>query len=136
MPDYRESSRTFGDYPQVDITLQPLLILQIKSVTTAIDLNSRLRTDSSANIRSIDELQKVSDFIAKRSAEAGRGLTIPDPENPGRSLPAGNKTISGVMNALGMTIGEQQQFANAMFQLDAARRSSVNQKPNWYLPLT
>ena len=31
------------------------------------------------------------------------------------------------MNALGMTLGEQQQFANAMFQLDAARRSSVNQ---------
>ena len=33
------------------------------------------------------------------------------------------------MNAIGMTAGEQQQFANAMFQLDAARRSSVNQNP-------
>ena len=33
------------------------------------------------------------------------------------------------MNAIGMTLGEQQQFANAMFQLDAARRSSVNQNP-------
>ena len=57
------------------------------------------------------------------------GLTIPDPENPGASLPAGNKTVAGVMNALGMTLGEQQKFANAMFQLDAARRSSVNQNP-------
>ena len=33
------------------------------------------------------------------------------------------------MNALGMTAGEQQKFANAMFQLDAARRSVVNQNP-------
>ena len=56
-------------------------------------------------------------------------MTIPDPANPSKSLPAGNKTVSGVMNAVGMTAGEQQQFANAMFQLDAARRSSVNQNP-------
>ena len=56
-------------------------------------------------------------------------MTIPDPQRPGKSLPAGNKSVAGVMNAIGMTLGEQQQFANAMFQLDAARRSSVNQNP-------
>ena len=128
MPDYRESDRTFGDFPQVDITLQTT-----NFANKVRDYGNRFGIpglgQNSANIRSIDELQKVSDFIAKRSAEAGRGLTIPDSDNPGRSLPAGNKTISGVMNALGMTAGEQQQFANAMFQLDAARRSSVNQNP-------
>ena len=44
-------------------------------------------------------------------------------------MPAGNNVTGGVMNAIGMTLGEQSRFSNAMFQLDAARRSSVNQNP-------
>ena len=33
------------------------------------------------------------------------------------------------MNKIGMTGGDEQRLANSMFQLDAARRSSVNQNP-------
>ena len=128
MPDYREGGRTFGDYPQVDITLQTT-----NFANKVRDYGARNNLPAlgqvSANIRSVEELQKVVSYIAGESAKAGRGLTIPDPQNPSRSLPAGNQTTAGVMNAIGMTIGEQQQFANAMFQLDAARRSSVNQNP-------
>ena len=128
MPDYREGGRTFGDYPQVDITLQTTNFAnKVRDYGKRYGIPGLGQT--SANIRSVEELQKVSDFISKTSAAAGRGLTIPDPDNPGRSLAAGNRTVSGVMNAIGMTLGDQQQFANAMHQLDAARRSSVNQNP-------
>ena len=128
MPDYREGGRTFGDYPQVDITLQTT-----NFANKVRDFGERSGLPAlgqvSANIRSVEELQKVVSYIAGESAKQGKGLTIPDPQNPSKSLPAGNKTVSGVMNAIGMTPGEQQQFSNAMFQLDAARRSSVNQNP-------
>ena len=125
MPDYREGGRTFGDYPQTDITLQTT-----NFANKVRDYGARMGLPAlgqvSANIRSVDELQKVVSYIASNSQQ---GLTIPDPQRPGKSLPAGNRTVAGVMNAIGMTLGEQQQFANAMFQLDAARRSSVNQNP-------
>ena len=125
MPDYREGGRTFGDYPQTDITLQTTNFAnKVRDYGARAGLPALSQV--SANIRSVDELQKVVSYIANNSQQ---GLTIPDPQRPGKSLPAGNKTVAGVMNAIGMTLGEQQQFANAMFQLDAARRSSVNQNP-------
>ena len=125
MPDYREGGRTFGDFPQTDITLQTTNFAnKVRDYGERTGLPALASV--SANIRSVDELQKVASYIASNSQQ---GLTIPDPQRPGKSLPAGNKTVAGVMNAIGMTLGEQQQFANAMFQLDAARRSSVNQNP-------
>ena len=128
MPDYREGGRTFGDYPQTDITLQTT-----NFANKVRDYGERAGLPAlgqvSANIRSVDELQKVVSYISDAAAKSGQGLTIPDPQRPGKSLPAGNKSVAGVMNAIGMTLGEQQQFANAMFQLDAARRSSVNENP-------
>ena len=125
MPDYREGGRTFGDYPQTDITLQTTNFAnKVRDFGARAGLPALSQVSS--NIRSVDELQKVVSYIANNSQQ---GLTIPDPERPGKSLPAGNRTVAGVMNAIGMSIGEQQQFANAMFQLDAARRSSVNQNP-------
>ena len=68
-------------------------------------------------------------FIATKRAASGQGLTVPNPEIAGASLPAGRNTTGGVMNALNVQLGEQQQLANAMFQLDAAQRSSVNENP-------
>ena len=128
MPDYREGGRTFGDFPQTDITLQTTNFAnRVRDYGKRAGLQQL--TTVSPNIRSIGELQNVVSYIASESEKRGRGLTIPDPENPGRALPAGNRTVSGVMQAIGMTAGEQQQFANAMFQLDAARRSSVNENP-------
>ena len=125
MPDYREGGRTFGDYPQTDITLQTTNFAnKVRDYGARSGLPALSQV--SANIRSVEELQKVVSYIANNSQQ---GLTIPDPQRPGKSLPAGNRTVAGVMNAIGMTLGEQQQFANAMFQLDAARRSSVNQNP-------
>jgi hypothetical protein len=58
----------------------------------------------------------------------GRTLMIRSPQT-GRSVPAGNQVISGLMQELRMTSGDEQRLANAMYQMDAAKRSSVNQNP-------
>ncbi len=125
MPDHIDSGRVFGDYPQVDITLETT-----NFANRVRDFGGRNGLPAlqqvSSNIRSVDELQKLVTYIAGQNQG---GLTVPDPQNPGRSIPAGNNVTGGVMNALGMSLGEQSRFSNAMFQLDAARRSSVNQNP-------
>ena len=78
------------------------------------------------NVRSLDELQRVVDRV---SAANNGNLTIPDPQNPGKQIPAGRNTVQGALNAIGMTLGEQRELSQAMYQLDAARRSSVNENP-------
>jgi len=128
IPDYRESSSSFGAYPQVDITLQTTNFAN--KVREYGEKNGIPElTQVSGNIRSIDELEKVVQFIAAKRVAGGQGLTIPNPDIAGASLPAGRNTTGGVMNALNVQLGEQQQLANAMFQLDAAQRSSVNENP-------
>ena len=128
IPDYRESSSSFGSYPQVDITLQTTNFAN-KVREYGEKNNIPELTQVSGNIRSIDELEKVVQFIAAKRAASGQGLTVPNPEITGASLPAGRNITGGVMNALNVQLGEQQQLANAMFQLDAAQRSSVNENP-------
>ena len=56
-------------------------------------------------------------------------LMMQDPNRPGRNIPAGNQIVTGLMHALRMSSGDEQRLANALFQLDAAERSSVNQNP-------
>ena len=41
----------------------------------------------------------------------------------------GANLVGGLMNELRMSTGDEGRLANAMFQLDAAKRSSVNQNP-------
>ncbi len=120
MPGYREGG-TFGNFPQVDITLETSnfanKVRDFGKRTGNVALQS-----VSPNIRSIEELQKLVSYVAGQQ----QGLTVPDPANPKRSLPAGRNQAAGVMNALGVTPFEQQRLANAMLQLDAQARSSVN----------
>jgi hypothetical protein len=78
------------------------------------------------NIRSVEELQRVVDRVV---SSTGGNLTIPNPDTPGKQMPAGRRTTEGALNALGMTLGEQRQLSQAMYQLDAAKRSSVNENP-------
>ena len=125
MPDHVDGGRVFGDYPQVDITLETTNFAnKVRDYGERHAMPGLQRVSS--NIRSVDELQKVVSYIAGQNPG---GLTVPDPDMPGKLKAAGNNLTGGVMNAVGMTLGEQTNFANAMFQLDAARRSSVNQNP-------
>ena len=76
------------------------------------------------NIRSIDELQRVVDRVV---GATGGNLTVPAEGK--QIVPAGRRQVEGALNALGMSLGEQKQLSQAMYQLDAAKRSSVNENP-------
>ena len=120
-PDYREGGRTFGDYPQVDITRETTNFAQ-----KLRELEGYGMEGVSANIRSVDELQKVVDRVVGVSAQQGKQLFRYDAE-AGKNVPSSAAGTAEVMNLLRMNEGDQQRLANAMFQMDAAKRSSVNQ---------
>ena len=120
-PDYREGGRTFGDYPQVDITRETTNFAQ-----KLRELEGYGMEGVSANIRSVDELQKVVDRVVGVSAQQGKQLFRFNPET-GKNEPSSAAGTAEVMNLLRMNEGDQQRLANAMFQMDAAKRSSVNQ---------
>ena len=120
-PDYREGGRTFGDYPQVDITRETTNFAQ-----KLRELEGYGMEGVSANIRSVDELQRVVDRVVGVSAQQGKQLYRFNPETR-KNEPSSAAGTAEVMNLLRMNEGDQQRLANAMFQLDAAKRSSVNQ---------
>jgi len=131
VPEYRENSRSFGDYPQVDITRETTNFAnQLRELGRKIGMKGTENT--SANIRSVDELQATAqavDTFMRQDQDPKKKLLIQDPNNPSRNMPAGGQIVSGLMNALRMSSGDEQRLANALFQLDAAERSSVNQNP-------
>ena len=120
-PDYREGGRTFGDYPQVDITRETTNFAQ-----KLRELEGYGMEGVSANIRSVDELQRVVDRVVGVSSKQGKQLFRFNPETS-KNEPSSAAGTAEVMNLLRMNEGDQQRLANAMFQLDAAKRSSVNQ---------
>ena len=120
-PDYRDGGRTFGDYPQVDITLETTNFAQRLRELQGFGLEG-----VSANIRSVDELQRVVDHVGATAQKQGKQLYRFDPET-GKNVPSSTAGAAEVMNLLRMNEGDQQRLANAMFQIEAAKRSSVNQ---------
>ena len=120
VPDNQDAT---GKFPQVDITLE----------TT--NFANKLRTldgmgmqGVSSNIRTIDELQRVVDRVVQRSGQQGKQLYRYDPETR-RNVPVANPSTPEVMGLMRMSPGDQSRLANALFQIDAAQRSSVNQNP-------
>ena len=129
VPEYRENGRTFGDYPQVDITQETTNFAnKVRNLGQQLNLSSL--SGVSSNIRSIDELQRVAQIVADGVAQqqGGGTLMMRNPET-GRSVPAGDNIIPGLMHQLRMSSGDEQRLANALYQIDAANRSSVNQNP-------
>ena len=122
-PDYREGGRTFGDYPQVDITRETTNFAQKLREMEGYGMQG-----VSANIRSVDELQRVVDRIVGVAGQQGKQMYRFNPETR-KNEPSSAPGAAEVMNLLRMNEGDQQRLANAMFQLDAAKRSSVNQNP-------
>ena len=120
-PDYRDGGRTFGDYPQVDITLETTNFAQKLRELKGFGLEG-----VSSNIRSVEELQRVIDHVGATAQKQGKQLYRFDAET-GKNVPSSTAGAAEVMNLLRMNEGDQQRLANALFQLDAAKRSSVNQ---------
>ena len=81
--DYREGGRTFGDYPQVDITRETTNFAQ-----KLRELEGYGMEGVSANIRSVDELQRVVDRVVGVSAQQGKQLFRLTPKRVKTSRPA------------------------------------------------
>ena len=111
--------------PQVDITSATTTFAnKVRDYYRKVGLDTTTRVPD--NIRSIDELERVVSRVV--DATGGRMKMI-DPENPGQQVPAGRNVVDGALQAIGMTQMEQSQLGQALYQLDAAQRSSVNQNP-------
>lgn len=119
-PGYSEGGRSFGDYPQVDVT-----------GTTTLFAN-RLRgqegfNNVSTNIRSVDELQRVADMMI---AKGGKFSTKELNPATGKLESTRQQTpdVRGVLNRMRYTPAEEQQLANALYQMEVAKGTTVNQQ--------
>ncbi len=127
MPDYRESQSTFGDFPQVDITLETTNFNQ-----KVQDLGRRMGdarlAEAKPNVRSMEELQSMANYVQRLKESQGSTLMVRNPET-GKNVPANGNLVGGLAHELRLSSGDEQRLANAMYQMDAARRSSVNENP-------
>jgi hypothetical protein len=123
----QDTGSTPPRYPQANISKETTNFSN-KLRELGIRIDSPALQQVSGNIRSIDELEKAATFVNQELERKGDTMFVMDPETR-KNIPAGTQVVSGLMQKLGMTSGDEQRLANSMFQLDAARRSSVNQNP-------
>jgi hypothetical protein len=123
----QDTGSTPPRYPQANISKETTNFSN-KLRELGIRIDSPSLQAVSGNIRSIDELEKAATFVNQELERKGDTMFVMDPETR-KNIPAGTQVVSGLMQKLGMTSGDEQRLANSMFQLDAARRSSVNQNP-------
>ena len=117
LPTPPEGGRVFGDYPQVDITLETTNFAQKLRELDGFGLGN-----ISANVRSRDELQRASDFVVRRAQEQGKPLYIRD-EATGKNVRSANPGVAEVMQLLRMSPGDQSRLANALYQIEMSQDS-------------
>ncbi len=126
-PGYREGGRSFGDFPQVDVTGATTLFADRMRGLELPDGGGNPFSNVSPNIRSMDELQRAADAIVAR---------LPGPfyvkeQNPdgGKLIPRRQQTpdIRGVLGQMRYTPAQETQLANAMYQLEVAKQTEINQ---------
>jgi hypothetical protein len=118
----QDTGSTPPRYPQANISKE--------TTEYSNKLNKMLKgfgLKSAPNVRLLDEIDLVANEVQKRLQAKGKTLFVKDEFD--NNIPAGTQVVSGLMNKLNMTGGDEQRLANSLFQLDAARRSSVNQNP-------
>ena len=126
----QDTGSTPPRYPQANISKETTdFSNRVRNVLTGMELTNT--PSVSNNVRNLEEVEGVANFIQKELEKRGDTLMIRNPDETSRTknVPAGSQVISGLMQKLGMTSGDEERLANAMFQLDAAKRSSVNQNP-------
>ena len=126
-PSYKEGGRVFGDFPQVDVTGATTLFADRMRGLTIKETGQQPFSNVSPNIRSVDELQRAADAITAR---------VPGPfytkeQNPdgGRLLKSRQQDpdIRGVLGKLRYTPAQEAELANAMYQLEVAQATEINQ---------
>lgn len=122
-PGYAEGGRSFGDYPQADVT----------GATTLFA--NRLRGQPgfegiSSNVRSIEELERaVGAVIGKGGNFTTQEPTVgPDGRTRMQSTRQAEPDIRGVLNKLRYTPAQEAQLANSLYQMEVAANTEINQQ--------
>ena len=122
-PSYYASDRSFGNYPQVDIT---------GATTLFADRLRQLEgfENVSPNIRSVDEMQRAVD-AAVRTGAVNFATREPIQDENGnvtlKSVRQTNPDVRGLLSALRYTPAEESKLANALYMLEVAKDTTVNQ---------
>ncbi len=119
-PGYREGGRSFGDFPQVDVTGATTLFAdRIRGLEGFENV--------SPNIRGIGELQRAADAVV--ASLPGPFYTKEQSPGGGKLIPRkqANPDIRGVLGKLRYTPAQEQQLANAMYQMEVAKATEINQ---------
>ena len=129
MPDYRTGGRVFGDYPQIDITGATTLFAdRVKDLAVGGFEQASAMPD---DIRSIDEFDRTIGMIREEGLRRGKKFYDMEKTDTGvKSKRTMDPGPEAVLNFLRYTPAEAEALAGALYQLDSARRSSVNQNPD------
>lgn len=126
-PGYREGGRVYGDFPQAGVTAATSLFADRMRGMEGLEEGSRPFSNVSPNIRSMSELQRAADAII---------ASTPGPFYTKEVNPEGGKMISrkqqdpdirGVLGKLRYTPAQEAELANAMYQLEVAQATEINQ---------
>ena len=130
MPDYRTGGRVFGDYPQIDITGATTLFAdRVRGLAAG---GFEQASAMPGNIRSIDEFDRTIGMIREEGLKRGKKFYDMEQTEDGgvKSKRTMDPGPASVLSMLRYTPAEQEALAGALYQLDSARRSSVNQNPD------
>ena len=121
-PSFFASDRSFGNYPQVDITGETTMFAD------------RLRQlegfgNISPNIRGVDEMQRAVDMAIRNGEVFATREPIQDAQGNVtlQSRRQENPDVRGLLNALRYTPAEEGKLANALYMLEVAKGTEVNQ---------
>lgn len=122
-PGYAEGGRSFGDYPQADVTGATTLFAD------------RLRAQPgfegiSSNVRSIEELERAVGAVIGKGGNftTQEPVVQPDGRTRMQSTRQSEPDIRGVLNKLRYTPAQEAQLANSMYQMEVAANTEINQQ--------
>lgn len=123
-PGYSEGGRSFGNYPQADIAgATSLFSTRLQGLGGGFE-------KVSSNVRSIDELQRAVDAVIGKGGRFSTKELEDQPDGSKKLVTRTQKTpdIQGVLNKLRYTPAQEQQLANAMYQMEVAANTEINQQ--------
>lgn len=114
LPSPREGGRVFNDYPQVDITTATTNFAQKLRELDGFGLGN-----ISSNIRSPQEMDKVIQYVVNKADQQGKPLYIKNEQ--GKNVRRPQAGAEEVMQLLRMSGPEQEQLANALYQVEMSQ---------------
>ena len=128
-PNFRssESGSSFGDYPQVDITLETTnMANKLKELSQNPVYSGMPQVGS--NIRSLGEYEEVVNYIVNQAQQNRIPLRVRGEEGASQPRPSINPGAAEVANLLLKTSGDEERFANALVQLEVAKQRGLNEQ--------